>query len=144
MIKTIGSFIIRDEGDGTFFFKFRTNLYPWKCIAVCTKSNDETMHNKFEGEYVYVWELRDDKFNIDHGIMTITSTYEGSHDLIWKDESNTIPLYYGQGMRLGKNLIGCFWDDNINQVISENCSEEGLKVNPIEPVLLHSHLKHEN
>ena len=136
MKKIIGSFIIRDEGDGTFFFKFRTNLYPWKCIAVCTKRSDVIMSSQFEGEYTYVWELRNNKFNINHGVMTITSTYEGSYDLIWKDESNTIPLYYGQGMRLGKNLIGCFWNDNINKELSENCSEEGLKGNLIETDLL--------
>ena len=123
MKKIIGSFIIRDEGEGNYFFKFRTNLKPWKCNAVCTKRNDVIIPNKFEGKYTFVWELRNDEVNIDTGVITITRTYEGMYDLIWRDESNTISQYYGQGMSFGKNLIGSFWNEEFNKDIPEVFTE---------------------
>ena len=115
--KIIGSFIIRDEGEGKYFFRYRTNISPWVEPASCSHTSDDFIPNNFEGEYTYVWSLKEYEYN--HGFLTITKTSLELYNFIWRDETKTTIRYYGQGMRLGKNLIGSFWNDELNKDMPE-------------------------
>ena len=122
--KIIGSFIIRYEGDSEFFFRFRTNITPWMEIASCshTSENLEPENLNFEGEYTYVWLLKEYEYN--HGFLTITRTNENLYDLVWHDEAKTTIRYYGQGFQLRRTLVGSFWNNELNKDLPEIFAEE--------------------
>jgi len=117
MRKIIGSFIIRDEGDGKSSFRYRTNITPWMEIASCSHTSEDFIPGNFEGELTYVWMLKEYDYN--HGFLTITRTNENLYDLIWRDESKTTIRYYGQGFQLRRTLVGSFWNDELNKDMPE-------------------------
>ncbi len=91
-------------------------------IGSCLPTSDEFIPDNFEGEYTYVWMLKEYEYN--HGFLTITKTSLELYNIIWRDETKTTIRYYGQGMQLGKNLIGSFWNEELNKDMPEIFTEE--------------------
>ena len=116
----LGYFVIVHLGDGCLGSKygntFNTQLLTESATLVSTPINGDL----FIGEYVTTWidTLRPVDFTQARLIISRKAESVSQYTLIWHEEGNPSNIYYyGEGMLYESNLVGSYWNDNIQRAI---------------------------
>ena len=103
----MGSFVIRNEGDGCLTSKYleHTSTVPFTECCIRKASTVQEADDPFVGIYTTTW--------LEPGGRTselIIQRNGNVYSLNWDTISNTTIRYRGSAMLFENKLIGCYWD----------------------------------
>jgi hypothetical protein len=113
-VKTIiGSFILRNEGDGCLTSKYQNG--DGNCFVECCKklSEDKNNTDPFCGEYLTTWIEQDgtnnpQKFRTEKSSLFICKNAQ-TYKVKWYDKSNP-QIFEGTAMLVDDILVGTYWN----------------------------------
>lgn len=121
----LGYFFFKDLGDGCLGSKY-SNTINFRLFSECAVRAQGSIVNRpdnFIGQFVTSWLESDanDPIVTNQANLFIEikpGTQGGQYRLRWQErqEDQTI-LYHGEGMLCGLDLVGCYWDTNIQTTL---------------------------
>lgn len=115
MAAVLGYFAFIQLGDNCLGSKYG-NLGNCQMLSECATRNKGEESDGWTGKYSSLWLDSMDPGDHSTAKLTIFLREPGIYSLIWRDENKQQTVKYrGEGMVSGGQLVGCYWNSEIDQ-----------------------------